>query len=998
MDSALPVFIPPLTAGLIALMSAGLAWVVATPLVRAADSPTLPERLLRWAGQHRFVALLAYLSALFSGRHAVWALPLAWVGLQITTHRVRRQVFGDTWSFAGQLWWNARAFLAMWTWWWTLMIFPTLVVDTGAGPVVAIAIGVVLLVWLYFYNDVLGAILGARPIVEPALLDAFDPILAKARIRRPRLVRAGPRGGLMINAFALGAMRGDTVLFFDGLLDEMTPTESAAVLAHEVGHLEDFAARRWQVYSVAPLLVAGGVAVTLAIQQFGWPAWVATAWCPAPLLWLLLRVTRSQQRESESDARAVELCGDGEALIRALTAIHGRARLPRRFHPTFAERATHPSLARRIQAIRAAAGVPPAPIEPRAFAGDGVQRGVLFEPERIVFVAFGSERPDLGDLALLVLRAQHVDAIPYAELSSLHVDPQRDGGAMLVATERNGAVHRLRLAAADLGAVQGLMDVVDQRLGPAPAAPRLPQLIGRVAAMAAFLAAMPLFAWSVVGTALLAMIRPTTPALSAIAGGLLGTAAIAARHPATTWQVQVLALIALAAGVAALRQRRRERAGDARFRWDGFLVAAFVVTAAAALIPLGLILALGYTDLGRLHVTARAFAAAAAGFAALGGLCLAMPRRRARIAAVAAFTMAAAIVAVGSDTFRDRVVPDPMIAHAPPLVVQPLDVPADAAISVAGTHWYVTLALDAQHVLLIPDEPGGDRRYTLAGFDGWQRDIDAAYVMFVDASTLLVARWEKRTLVLSAEPIRAAEPRWTLRVDDVPRGNVDVDASGRWRVQPDVDPDERDDEAARIEGRVGETAFTRTPLPKHDTSSGSVPDRSVAASGASIAVTREFAGGMHWLGWLLPDLAWRSVLERIGGAEPGVLARSRLALDCYGPSMTSASATCLARTGDDTFVWEVPADAGSPRPLAALTGQVVGETYEERALLLWHEQDLLMLWRGSNRALRIASGRGCPCAHDGSYAAGHVVTLTRHGDRDVVARYPISLPAPAAAR
>jgi len=996
MDSALPVFVPPLAAAIAAVIAAGLAWAVATPLIRAADGPALPERLLQWAGQHRFVALLAYLPALFSGRHAFWALPVAWLGLQITTHRVRRRVFGDTWSFAGQVWWKVRAFLAMAAWWWTLMIFPALVIHGGAGPVVTIAFGVVLLVWLYFYNDVLGAILGARPIAAPALLDAFEPILARARVRRPRLIQAGPRGGLVINAFALGAMRGDVVLFMDGLLDETTPAESAAVLAHEIGHLEDFAGRRWQVYGVAPLLVTGGVAVTLAIQQLGWPPWIAIAWFPAPVLWLLLRLARSQQRENESDARAVELCGDGEALIRALSTIHSRARVPRRFHPAFAQRATHPSLARRIQAIRAAGGVPPAAIEPRAFAGDGVPRAVLFEAERIVFVAFGSERPDLGDLASLVLRAAHVDAIPYAELSSLHVDPRRDGGATLVATGRRGAVHRLRLASGDLGAVQALMDLVDQRLGPSPSTPRLPQLVGRAAAVAAFLVATPWSAWGVMAVALLGMIRPTTPALAAIAGGLLGTAALAARHASATRQVPVLALIGLAAAVVAIRQFRRDRASEARFHWDGFLFAAFVVTAAAALIPLWLIVALGQTDLGRLHVAARAFAAAAAGFAALGALCVVVPRRLARIAAVTAFTFAAAVAAVGSDAFRDRVVPDPLIAPAPPVVAQDLDVPANGTIRTAGTHAYVTLAADAQHVLLTPDD-SGDSRYTVAGFDGWQRDIDAADAMFVDAGTLLLARWEKRTLVLSTEGVRAAAPRWTLRIEDVPRGNVDVDASGHWRLEPDIDPDDRADDASRIEGRVGEAAFTRTPLPMPKIASGIPPDRRMAASGAVIAVTREFAGSSHQLSWLLPDLGWRTVLERIGGTAPGVLARSRLALYCYGPSMTAPSATCLASTGDDTFVWEVPADAGSPRPLAALTGRVVGETYEERALLFWHEQDLLMLWRGTNHALRIARHGRCPCAHDASYASGRVVTLTRLGDRDVVVRYPVSPPDAAAA-
>jgi Zn-dependent protease with chaperone function len=997
MESALPVLIPPLAVAIAVVIAAGLAWAVATPLIRAAEGPTLPERLLQWSGQHRFVGLLAYLPAVFSGRHAAWALPVAWLGLQITTHRVRRRVFGDTWSFAGQVWWKVRAFLAMWAWWWTLMLLPVLLIDAGARPALTIALGVVLFLWLYFYNDVLGAILGARPIVAPTLLDAFEPILAKARVRRPRLVHAGPRGGLLVNAFALGAMRGDTVLFFDGLLDEMPPTESAAVLAHEIGHLEDFARRRWQVYSVAPLLVTGAVTVTLGIQQLGWPAWLAIAWCPAPLLWLVLRVTRSQQRENESDARAVELCGDGEALIRALAAIHSQARVPRRFHPTLAERATHPSLARRIQAIRAAGGVAPAPIEPRAFAGDGVPRGVLFEAERIVFVAFGSERPDLGDLASVVLRAAHVDAIPYAELSSLHIEPRRDGAATLVATERHGAVHRLRLASGDLGAVQALMDLVDQRLGPMPAAPRLPKLVGRAAALAAFLAATPWSAWGVMAMALLGLIRPTAPTLSAIAGGLLATAALAARHPSTTPLVPapVLGLIGLAASLVAIRQFRRDLASQKRFRWDGFLFAAFVVTAAAALIPLWLIVALGYTDLGRLHAAARAFAAAAAGFTALGALCVVVPRRLARIAAVTAFTLSAAVAAVGSDAFRDRVVPDPLIAPAPPVVVRDLDVPANGTIRTAGTHSYVTLAADAQHVLLIPGESG--ERYTVAGFDGWQRDIDAADAMFVDAATLLVARWEKRTLVLSTEAVRAAAPRWAVRIEDAPRGHIDVDASGRWRVDPDFDPDDSADDASRVEGRVGETAFTRTPLPMPRAASGILPDRSVAASGAVIAVTREFAGSQHRLSWLLPDLAWRSVLERIGGTAPGVLARSRLALDCYGPSMTSTSATCLARTGDDTFVWEVPADAGSPRPLAALTGRVVGETYEERALLLWSGQDLLMLWRGTNDALRIARHDRCPCPHDGSYASGQVVTLTRVGDRDVVVRYPMSPPDAAAA-
>ena len=988
MDSALPVLVPPLAAAIAAVMAAGLAWKVATPLVRAADGPTLPERLLQWAGQHRFVALLAYLPAALSGRHALWTIPLAWLGLQVTAHRVRRRVFGDTWSFAGQVWWNARAVLAIWTWWLTVMFLPGVLVDSGAGAGAAVAAGIGLLAWLYFHNDVLGAILGARPIDAPVLLDAFEPILGKARIRRPRLLHAGPRGGLIINAFALGSLRGDAVLFLDGLLDEMTPAESAAVLAHEIGHLEDFATRRWQVHGLGPLLVAGAVGVTLAVVHYGGPAWIATAWCAVPLVALLLRVARAQQRESDSDARAVELCGDGEALIRALTRIHSRARVPRRFDPTFSEHATHPSLARRIQAIRAASGVPPAPIEARAFAGDGVRRGVIFEAERIVFVAFDSEQPDLADLAALVLRASHVDAFAYGALSSLHIEPRRDGGATLIATDRRGGAQSLRIADRDIAAVQALLDVVDQRIGPPQPTHQLSQAVGRIAACAAFLAAMPLLAWGVIATTLLALVRPTAAALAAIASGLFAAALVAMRHPSPPWRVPALILIAVAAAVVALRQIRRERATEARFEWDVHLLTAVVVTIAAGAIPLWIIVVLGHDDAGRLHVAARAFASGASGFAALAGLCLVVPRRLARLGAVLALATAAAIIAVGSNAFRDRVVPDPFVAAAPPLAVQDLS-NATGELSAAGSHWHVVLGPDARHAILTPGRDEGRSAassWTIAGFDGWQRAIEADDVRFVDADTVLVARWQDHGVVLSAEPVRAAEPRWTLRIDGASLGKVDVDRSGRWRLEPEMDADAGDghDDPVRLEGRVGTLTVVRTPLPRHDPSAGVVSSHGVDASGAGVDVAREFTGSWHRLSWLLPDAAWNSVLTRSGGAPA---TRSRLNVECYGPSLTSASAACLATTGDETFVWEVPAGAAPLQAVAALNGSVFANGADDRALLLWHDGDLLLVWRGTNHAVRIASSRRCPCAHDASYAAGHVATLTRVGDRDVVRRY-----------
>src|SRR4029079_14682183 len=75
---------------------------------------------------------------------------------------------------------------------------------------------------------------------------------------------------------------------------------------------------------------------------------------------LALRTRWRQEHESASDRRAVELCGDPDALASGLTKLNALGRVPRRWSASVEQRASHPSLARRLAAIRGNSGTPAA--------------------------------------------------------------------------------------------------------------------------------------------------------------------------------------------------------------------------------------------------------------------------------------------------------------------------------------------------------------------------------------------------------------------------------------------------------------------------------------------------------------------------------------------------------------------------------------------------------------------------------------------------------------
>jgi len=181
------------------------------------------------------------------------------------------------------------------------------------------------------------------------LLARFEAIVAKSRARPPKILEFGSPKSHFANALASPQPRQANVLFSRALLRHLDADETTAIFAHEVAHLELYTSKRMRF--------AGWVLFFIIAIGVLFPFITGSAFT-AQLVWLfaisvgaVLRRGRRQQRETQCDLRAVELCGDAGALIRGLTKSHELGRIPPRWDAKRARRATHPSLEQRVADI-----------------------------------------------------------------------------------------------------------------------------------------------------------------------------------------------------------------------------------------------------------------------------------------------------------------------------------------------------------------------------------------------------------------------------------------------------------------------------------------------------------------------------------------------------------------------------------------------------------------------------------------------------------------------
>jgi heat shock protein HtpX len=256
------------------------------------------------------------------------------------------------------------------------------------GPLATVATAIWVFVGFRLNVGLIGRITGAAkvdPSEQPRLHRAVETLCISRGLVTPRLAVIDSPS---LNAFASGVNEKQyTVTVTTGLLGALDDRELDAVLAHELTHIRNGDVR----LMIIAVLIAGVVSLVGEMVFRGFVprdrsrrsgkavmlgyAIIALSW----LLAVLVRLSLSRSREYLADAGAVELTKDPDAMISALLKVAGRADIegvpsgvmdmcfendPDGIADLFS---THPSIAKRVQALVETAGgrvpaeAPPSP-------------------------------------------------------------------------------------------------------------------------------------------------------------------------------------------------------------------------------------------------------------------------------------------------------------------------------------------------------------------------------------------------------------------------------------------------------------------------------------------------------------------------------------------------------------------------------------------------------------------------------------------------------------
>jgi Zn-dependent protease with chaperone function len=908
----------------LAFVPAFLNWWWSRSL-RTGDAATLAERHLSMAQRvSAAVIMCSIVIGVTAGWMALGIVPLEWLTLSWSTHQVRRALLGETWPFHHYLLWRLRLVTGVWGFWWFLAIVPAVLAGLETPSVwwVAAFATIVALVWHHYYSRILLTVFDASPLSRPDLDGPFEDILGRARIAPPQLWRAGEERAVFANALAIPSVRGNNVLFFPTLLERLSTTEIAGVLAHEVAHLEHYAPRIHRLYATGAALVVAlmGAGIAAAVYAPGSAWWIGLASIFAVFAGLTLRARGMQPKETEADLRAIELSRDPEALISGLIRLHAINHVPRRWSAQFEEQASHPSLARRIRAIRAQVDAWPRRTDALASAphsSTAIERIVIGSPERGRAVFVEAERLAFlwcdGDITQiegdLLQRARRAEMLAYADLRELRLVPAW-GGTTVRAVNHQGRRWSMRIHDHDAARLQDALDRIDHLIVAQPRA--VARIGGRLtAATVVLMASIVSGSLVTVLPVLLALRHPSRPILTGIAATLTAAALLTANEASVSWINMIM--LAILAGSALWTARRQETTPDHQH------VAWFWVERAVLAIPIvvGLtLIAVHAHDLYDLHTAVRERGWFAASTMGLAGFLATSGDRRSRRIGAGAVLIAAAAIWIASPWFLLGVVRDPLAVGMPVLTADHIPLTMTERRDVEGTFGSIWLAPEGDAVLLAADEGDEDdssdeprpRRFAVSGTDGGSRAFRASAAALVDHERVLVLDRQPGHSRLHADALQTGQSLWTLTL---PTGDVTViqaAADGRWRALA-----EDGHRFTRLDGRIGtnEARETSWTMPVGPDVYFDVPrlDEGPVALGVAASWRRP---SLSWLGVSWP---YKTTLLRAGRGETRPIASSRLTVDCAAPPLGVDGFVCVSFDGRWSRLWRVDAASSTFSPI-----------------------------------------------------------------------------------
>jgi Zn-dependent protease with chaperone function len=908
-------------------------------ILALSDSSTVPERLLANRTRNGFVtALCGGLVGGIAFQHLPWALALLVLTRLGASYAFRKQLHRESWGFVTYFSFFARLTAAALGFWLLLALTPWFV--SAAEPYgwwVAGAFAIVLLAWNEGYGSVFRTILRARPVEDPEILARFEDMRARCSgVPAVTLEQVDLRGGAFINAVALPSVRRPAVLLSSTMLDRMDRDETAAIIAHELAHLEYFNVRRlWWLNLQGYALIALGTLMAPVVGLVAPKASTAvfTLWPVLLLASMALRARHRQAHETASDLRAIALAGSPDALIRALTKLHTLIRLPRRWDSERERHASHPSLARRIQAIRDASGMaPPALGEAATFRAVDESSSVTFSDDRLVWREGA--------------RTEH--SIDYGGLTMLRVDARRSGAAYLVAVDVEHRRWEMLLRGEDVARVQVTLDIVDTRLAAATPPPAVMRPLPRVLALIALTLAAPLGQLAVVLIGALAAAWPSQPVIAAMSLASLGGFLLAWQNHGL-WlnddpHWMALALLACAIALAAVAfANRREQLPPQVSKFAGLLAALILVACGAAAIISG--------DTLDLHHAARSWSWVSVLVLAHAGAMALESRRGLRQASTSLALAGLVFIYLGSTSFLERFVKDPFVAPAPAVVVTTASPAPLAEVSLPFEVVSLRLA-PAGRFVAVGTEGEKEQTTIHAGrLGGSLTAFTADAAVFVDERRLLLLERLSGTSSLRLVDLAGGPDEvWNLSVP-VQRARLSFDrASQRWSL---------------LGWNASGDIATATGVVGQDTVGNlgwKAPDAHVAlVSGSSSEVL---------------GLEWKSIPGRFGTGHHGVFVlwsitdrgssvwtTTRLQLRCGPLSTRGEAALCLAFDGARTRLFEVNPVTRRWKALASVDGQFFRRDEEGSTGWIsgWSSLGPVLLRPADGTALRIV-GR------DGSHA------------------------------